>query len=807
MLEIKGINKYFNRFKKNEIHVLNHIDLTLEETGLVALLGPSGCGKTTFLNAIGGLDSFSGSLYLNGKKISSKFMSRVDKIRNLKIGYIFQDYKLIDDKSVFDNIALVLTMLGIKDKKEIKKRVEYLLDKVGMLRYQRRPAGMLSGGERQRVGIARALAKDPEIILADEPTGNLDSKNSLEIMKIIKAISKEKLVILVTHEQNLAKFYASRIIEVQDGKVINDYLNEHNDELDYMVDNCLYLKDFSEQKKLDNVTIYSDQPISVKLDVVVKGNNVYIQSDDSYKVEVIDQYSSIEMVDDHYKKIEKKDIDAYKFDFKNIINNQYKKRYASIINPFQMIIQGFQKVMNFSFIKKILLLGFFISAMFIMYSFSTIVSCYTIHEEDFVNKNKEYLIINTKKIKVNDYLKYESNNNVNYLLPGDSTINMNLISNDYYQTSQYPMTFKGSLSSINLITDKELTSGRNISSEKEIIIDKMVANQIINGDVPSKMRGIYTEKDLLGREVSVPHLGTFNIVGVVDKKSPSIYATENIMLPLLAYSRDQYAGGDIAETNPVTTGFIDYHLYEAKIETRGGRFPTNDYEVMVNIDQKEQMPLNKKIKSKINGTELTVVGYYYSKYNEHYYLVNPNMIKYDLIANSSDITLYCQNKEKCLSDFREENLNIVDSYEDSKNDYINGNRNRVKNTLLVSSIILIISFIEIILMIRSSFLSRIKEVGIYRAIGVKRRDIYKMFFGEIFAITTLASLPGILLMSYILGKLSTISMVKNYIYMSPWLLILTIIVVYIFNFIIGLLPVYNTIRKRPAVILARYDLD
>ena len=234
MITLKNVNKYFNKGKKNEVHVINNTSLTLDNTGLVALLGPSGCGKTTLLNTIGGLDKIkSGSIYIDDKKISSRCSYKVDKIRNLNIGYIFQDYKLIDNISVYDNVALVLKMIGIKDKKEIKTRVEYVLDKVGMLRYKRRPAAMLSGGERQRVGIARAIVKDPAIILADEPTGNLDSKNSLEIMKIIKSISKERLVILVTHEQDLAKFYASRIIEVSDGVIVKDYLNDVDEQLDY----------------------------------------------------------------------------------------------------------------------------------------------------------------------------------------------------------------------------------------------------------------------------------------------------------------------------------------------------------------------------------------------------------------------------------------------------------------------------------------------------------------------------------------------------------------------------------------------
>ena len=258
MITLENVNKYFNRHKKNQVHVINNISLNLKNNGLVAFLGPSGCGKTTLLNVIGGLDKIkSGKIYIDNKKISSKCSYKVDKIRNINIGYIFQDYKLIDNLSVFDNVALVLTMIGIKDKKEIKKRVEYVLEKVGMERYKNRPSSMLSGGERQRVAVARAIVKDPDIILADEPTGNLDSKNSLEIMKIIKSISKERLVLLVTHEESLARFYADRIIELSDGKAVKDFENTQNDELDYEIDNNIYLKDFEkiDEIKKDNTDI------------------------------------------------------------------------------------------------------------------------------------------------------------------------------------------------------------------------------------------------------------------------------------------------------------------------------------------------------------------------------------------------------------------------------------------------------------------------------------------------------------------------------------------------------------------------
>ena len=223
MLKLVNVNKYFNRFKSNQIHVINNTSLDLEDNGLIALLGESGSGKTTLLNAMGGLDKVNnGKIYIDGKKLPKHFSYKKDKIRTLNIGYIFQNFNLLDNLTVFDNVALSLKMIGIKNKKEIEEKVNYVLKKTNMYRFRNRLCTALSGGQRQRVAIARALVKNPKVIIADEPTGNLDSNNTIEVMNIIKSISKEKLVILVTHEKEIAEFYASKIIRLEDGKIISN---------------------------------------------------------------------------------------------------------------------------------------------------------------------------------------------------------------------------------------------------------------------------------------------------------------------------------------------------------------------------------------------------------------------------------------------------------------------------------------------------------------------------------------------------------------------------------------------------------
>ena len=811
MLEIKNANKYFNRHKRNEVHAINDTSVSLDSTGLVALLGPSGCGKTTLLNTIGGLDKLSkGNIYIDGKKINSKFSYKTDKIRNLNIGYIFQDYKLVEDLSVFDNVAIVLRMLGIKDKEEIKKRVEYVLDKVGMLRYKKRPASMLSGGERQRVGIARAIVKDPNIILADEPTGNLDSKNSLEIMKIIRAISKDRLVILVTHEVELAKFYATRIIEISDGTVIKDYNNEPDDELDYRLDNTFYLKDFDnkDNSKIGghDINIYSNDREKIKLDIVVSSGNIYIKSNTNNKVEVIDDNSSIELVDDHYKKIGKEDIDKYKFDFSNIINKDIKKKYSSILNPITLLINGFKKVFDYSFLKKLLLFGFFLSGMFLMYAISSIMATIKIDDYDFVTVNREYLLLNEKNIKVDDYLSYEELDSIDYMMPGSSIVNFNLKFNDYYQTSRGGGSLEGSLSSIDMISDKDLIYGRMPENDYEIVVDSFAINKMFDEPVcMAKMIGIKEVDGMIGREALINNMNPFTIVGITNIGSPSIYVNDSLFINILANSSSDNDYTMVPDMND--SSLIDYSLYQDKIELKKGRLPENDYEVIVNISNEYDMKLNKEIDYSVNNKKLVVVGYYDSKFNYNYFFVNNNTIKYDLITNKDNIVIKSNDKDKTISEFREKGKNIVNVYDKLLEQYKEDKKENTRSALISSGIILGISLIEIFLMIRSSFLSRVKEVGIYRAIGVKKIDIYKMFFGEIFAITTIASIPGILFMAYILDVLSDIKYLSNLFVINLFGVVITIIFIYLFNLFIGLFPVFNTIRKTPAEILSRHDLD
>lgn len=810
MIRVVKIDKYFNRFRKNKIHVINNTSFDLPSTGLVALLGPSGSGKTTLLNVIGGLDKVrKGQIYVNGKKITSRFQWQIDKIRNLNIGYIFQDYKLIEDKSVYENVAISLKLIGIRDKKEIDKRVCYILDKVGMLRFKKRPCNMLSGGERQRVGIARAIVKNPNIIIADEPTGNLDSKNSIEIMNIIKAISKEKLVILVTHEKDLARFYATRIMEIEDGVIVKDYENETPDELDYNIINNLYLKDFENREDLGDIHIYSNKAERLDLNIVVINNNIYIETKTNKKIEVIDEDSSIQMIDDHYKNISKQDVEKYNFNYQNIINEPKKIKYSSIFNPITFITNGFKKVLDYSFMKKILLIGFFLSGIFVTYALSSMKATLIVKDEKFININKNYLLIDSKKIKVEDYHKLEQEENIDYILPTNSLTTLKLKADDYYQFVILNAQITGSITNLEKVSKDDVIIGRYPENDREILVDKMVLSKRVKEE-SSKMMGLTKIEQYNNRIVLMNPVGEYKIVGITDTGSPSIYVPRTQMITILYHAKnnkadefiDDYYIGEVTQNK-----FDDYHYYMNEMELKEGRWPENDYETILNISQKEVHKLDKEIDVKINDRKLVVVGYYSSKKRYDTYFVNAPTMKTYFIKTSSNIAVYPKDKQKVIEKVTNEyHMAIKDSYQTSREKYMKQNRKRLHSAFIAAAIVLGISLIEILLMIRSSFLSRVKEVGIYRAIGVKKKDIYIMFSGEIFAITTFASIPGIVLSAYIIEILSKVDFLQDYIVMSFDIVLVGILLVYIFNLIVGLIPVFVTMRKRPAEILVRTDI-
>ena len=221
MLELRNITKIYETGSTG-VAALENVSIVFRKSEFVSVLGPSGCGKTTMLNVIGGLDRYtSGELFVDGKPTSDFTDADWDAYRNRKIGFVFQNYNLISHQTVLENVELALSLSGV-DGLQRKRRAMRALERVGLAGHLHKMPNELSGGEMQRVAIARAVVNDPEIILADEPTGALDSKTGVQIMELLKELSKERLVITVTHNDSLANAYSTRIVRLFDGRIVYD---------------------------------------------------------------------------------------------------------------------------------------------------------------------------------------------------------------------------------------------------------------------------------------------------------------------------------------------------------------------------------------------------------------------------------------------------------------------------------------------------------------------------------------------------------------------------------------------------------
>ena len=227
MLEVKNLSKIYKAKQKNGVdtYALDEVNLRFPEKGMVFLLGKSGSGKSTLLNVCGGLDApTSGEIIVKGRSSKDFTQSDFDSYRNTYVGFIFQEYNILNEFTVEDNIALALELQG---KPKDKKAIAQLLDEVDLNGYAKRKPNTLSGGQKQRIAIARALVKSPEIIMADEPTGALDSATGKQVFDTLKKLSQDKLVIVVSHDREFAELYADRIIELKDGKILSDVTKTH----------------------------------------------------------------------------------------------------------------------------------------------------------------------------------------------------------------------------------------------------------------------------------------------------------------------------------------------------------------------------------------------------------------------------------------------------------------------------------------------------------------------------------------------------------------------------------------------------
>ena len=756
MLELKNIHKSYKTKTLNQ-HVLKGVNLKFRKNEFVAILGPSGSGKTTLLNIIGGLDQYDeGDLIIKGKS-TKKFKSKNwDSYRNKSVGFIFQNYNLISHINVLDNVEMGMTLSGKKGRERKNKAIE-LLEKVGLKEHIHKKPNQLSGGQMQRVAIARALANDPEIILADEPTGALDSKTSVQIMELIKNISKDKLVIMVTHNAELAEKYADRIIRMKDG-VLEEDTNTANE-----------IKDINEEYKLNKTSMNIFTAIHLSLNNIRTKKGRTILTAFASSIGII----GIALI-------------------------------LSLSNGFSKQIGIFER--NVADAMPVIITEARISNDLIKSEMSKSEG-----ENTFTNA-KEIRLEERSNIKnnnlSNEYLEYLEKMPADYLssisIDYDLNYGMNIIKKDGNKYSAATSEEKGLLglmpskgfndnSITKLITDYyDILQGKLPENKNEIVLE-------INED-NTVNKEIYNLLELKEDNVSFDEILNKEIKIVFDddfyKKQGNYFTFRNI---------DEEMYNNENNLTLKIVGIIRIKKEKSKISSSGTNlYYTNELKNYI-IEKNNNSEIVKKQKD-VDYNVFTGEKF------ENETAKNQMLLYLGAPKTPKRIQLYPKNFETTSN-----LIEYLDKYNDERKEedkvtYLNQaelideTTNGIMNGITIvlvafSSISLIVSSIMLGIITYISVLERTKEIGVLRSLGARKKDIRRVFNAETLIIGIISGVFGILIAYLLIVPINSVlfkkTALENVAVLNPLHAIILIAISMLLTLIGGAIPAHIASKKDP----------
>ena len=700
MLELKKISKSYKTGSFVQ-QALKEVSIQFRNNEFVAILGASGSGKTTLLNIIGGLDQYdSGDLIINNKSTKKFKAIDCDRYRNHCVGFIFQNYNLIPHISILDNVEMGMTLSGVNSKTR-KKKAKEALKKVGLLEHIHKKPNQLSGGQMQRVAIARALVNNPDIILADEPTGALDTKTSIQIMDLIKEISKDKLVIMVTHNPDLAKDYATRIIEFKDGTKISDsnpvtekekdtsILKIKKTAMNFRTALKLSFNNIKTKKGRTLLTAFASSIGIIGIALILSLSNGFKIEVDNFEKNTLSQApiiistQAMTMSEEIVSQIKKEDSPKYPKEEKvyaledvmeavlhtNILSDEYIE-YVKKLDTSLLSGVSYQQATNFNIITK------------------------TKDGYKLVADSSNWTLLPTNPNKNESGIIYD-----NYdILAGE--INENepgLI----LQVNSKNQIYQSTLEALGL-------SGKEVSFEDILNQELKVVG---NDDYYLQYGSIFVPNQDLEKLYQNKNNITLKVQAIIRGKSDKEMITN---------------GSGIGYTNALTELVISKNK-DSKIVSYQEK---SDYNILTNqpFDEKDGSMNTKEIMLGYLGKDVKPnVIYLYPKDFESKKEITTYLDKYNEDKEEKDVVEYTDMAAMIST--------------------LSGNIMDAITVVLIafSSISLIVSSIMIAIITYISVLERIKEIGILRALGARRKDIKRVFNAETFIIGLTSGILGILI--------------------------------------------------------------
>lgn len=864
MLKLKNITKtYISGDEK--VEALKGIDIEFRESEFVSILGQSGCGKTTLLNIIGGLDRYtSGDLIINGKSTKDFKDRDWDAYRNYSVGFVFQSYNLISHQTVLSNVELALTISGVS-KKERRSRAIKALEDVGLKEQIHKKPNQLSGGQMQRVAIARALVNNPDIILADEPTGALDTKTSVQVMEILKKISKDKLIIMVTHNPELAEKYSSRIIKILDGKITDDsnpIKEEHKEEISN-----------DKSKKRTSMKFFTAFRLSLNNLMTKKGRTILTSFAGSIGIIGIALILAISTgVQNYINKVEEDTLSSYPItieestiDMASMMesmmgtseeekNEDGKVHSADIMNEMITTLSNKKENNNLAELKKYIDAGnneITNNSNSISYGYDLNINLYKENTENGVVKVNPSTVMNA--FGMGEMMEARDNSSVASMFGSSMMTNtdvfIEMLDNQELLETQFDL-LKGNwpkaynevvlilkedgriddytLYSLGLKDQAELKekwkaveNGEKIEENNEETVYEyddllgLTFKVLLNSDYYKKENGLWINQEDNEQYLKekIKDAESVKIVGIIKQNEQSVATA---VTSGVGYTK-QLKEYIINKSNEAEIVKEQKDNKETNIFS-GLKFPTEDEKenyTMDNLTTEQKMAM-----SKLSSEEIAKMMETYSANKNASYEKNLKLLGAVDIDTPTSISIYPKNfesKDKISTAIEEYNQKQKDEgKEENTINYTDLVGTMMKSVSQIIDIIsyVLIAFVSISLIVSSimigiityiSVLERTKEIGILRSIGASKKDISRVFNAETLIVGLISGLIGIgitiLLTIPINGFIYAITGVKV-VTAVPFAAGVVLVLISMFLTIIaGLIPAKIASKKDPVIAL------
>ena len=850
MLEIKKITKIYETdgFKQK---ALDKVSVNFRKNEFASILGPSGSGKTTLLNIIGGLDKYdSGNLIINGVSTKDYKDSNWDSYRNHRVGFVFQSYNLIAHQSVLQNVELALTLSGVS-KTERKKRAKSVLKSVGLEKHINKLPNQLSGGQMQRVAIARALINDPDILLADEPTGALDSETSKQIMELLKEVAKEKLVIMVTHNPELASEYSSRIIKLKDGVIVDDS-NPYDGKLDTKESEALE----KEKSKKTSMSLFTALSLSLNNLLTKKGRTILTAFAGSIGIIGIALILSLSSgLNNYIGKVEEDTLSIYPLPLekttmdsatfmttlmesaKDKDNSQDKVYSNNIMSDMLSAMAKEQNINDLKSFKKYIEsddsnIEKYVSD--IRYTYNLNLNLYkSNYEEGIVQVNPSTVFENlglgnemsasfamTGMNEVNSWMELSDRkevlDNAYQLVAGSMPNKYNevvLIMDKDNQVSDYALYSLGLLDQNELKNSLEkIMKGEEIKEKETLIYDYdeiigLTYKLVLNTDYYEKESGIWVDKkdDEKHMKQVLSKADEIKVVGILKVNEDSQVTTTGVIgytKALTEYTVNKINNSILAKEQLKNK---DINVFTGLEFSDNPTFDMNS----LTLEQKQYL-------ASLSQEELAKVVAGYTENASSTYDSNLQKLGIVDLEDPYTIELYPKDFES-----KDELVSIIDDYNKGKDeseklvytdlvgvmmDSVTTIINAISYILMAFvSISLIVSSIMIAIITYISVLERTKEIGILRAIGASKKDVSRVFNAETLIEGLFAGILGIgvtlLLNIPINAVIKAITDISGLSKLPVGGAIILVIISVILTFVAGLIPSRMASKKDPVIAL------